>query len=66
MIILCCVAAGKAFEKELSCENRLPKIDDKYLQGDLGFHMRKGPHYFGRYDWNMIMSFVKRHKGEII
>ena len=59
---LCCVAAGKAFEKEFSCENRLPKIDDKYLQGDLGFHMRKGKHYFSRKDWQRLIEFINIHR----
>lgn len=59
---LCCVAAGKAFKKEFEYENRLPQIDDKYFNGDLGFHMRKGKHYFSRKDWQRLIEFVNLHR----
>ena len=62
LFILCCVAAGKAFEKEFMHENRLPQIDDKYFSGDLGFHMRKGKHYFSRKDWQRLIEFVNLHR----
>ncbi len=59
---LCCVGAGEAFEKPFKYENRLPQIDDKYLQGDLGFHMRKGKHYFSRKDWQRLIEFINIHR----
>ena len=68
--MLACIGAGKAYEDMgktgFVYDGNEPQEACVWHEGRVGFHMRKGPHYFGRYDWNMIMSFVKRHKGEII
>ncbi len=58
---LACFAASEAFKNGLSCEDRLPKIDDVYFDGDIGYHMKEGLHYFSRKDWNRLSDFVKRH-----
>lgn len=59
---LTCVAASDSFEKGFICEDRLPEIDDVYFEGSIGFHKRKGLHYFSRKDWQRLIEFVKLHR----
>ena len=56
--MLCCVAASSAFNKAFVYEDRSPQIDDKFFDGDIGYHMRKGLHYFSREDWLRLIEFV--------
>jgi len=60
--MLSCVAASDAFENGFKFENRAPKIDDCYFEGDIGYHQRKGRHYFSRLDWLRFIEFMKKHK----
>ena len=61
--MLTCVAASEAYEKMnktgFVCEDRLPKVGDVYHHGSIGYHLRDGEHYFSRYDWNMVMEFIR-------
>ena len=59
---LCCVAASPAFANGFRYENRLPEIGDEFLTGDIGYHLRKGLHYFGREDWQRLIKFINMHK----
>ena len=59
---LCCAAASPAFEKGFIHGNRLPEPGDEYLEGDVGFYMRSGQHYFSREDWLKMIKFIKLHK----
>ena len=56
-----CVAAGEAFAGGFVCDDRLPQVGDAYLDGDIGYHLRAGLHYFSRADWLRLMTFVKKH-----
>ncbi|MBE5817111.1 MAG: hypothetical protein E7315_05295 [Clostridiales bacterium] len=60
--MLSCVAASAAFENGFEYEDRLPVAGDAYLNGDIGYHMRAGQHYFGRQDWQRLMTFVEIHR----
>ena len=64
--MLSCVAASEAYErmglKGFICENRLPKVGDIYHEGNIGFHLRAGLHYFSREDWNKLIAFVNSKK----
>jgi len=60
---LCCFAASPAFEKGFDCPDRSAEIGEEFLSGDIGYHLRKGPHYFSREDWNKLIKFVKLHRG---
>lgn len=60
--MLCCLAASPAFEKGFVYEDRLPVGGDKYLEGDIGYHLHAGTHYFGRADWQRMMQFISMHK----
>ena len=57
---LCCVAAGSAFKNGFIHNNRLPEMGEKYHVGDVGYHVRKGKHYFSREDWNNLIAFLKK------
>lgn len=58
---LCCFAASAAFEKGFDCPDRQAEIGEMFLDGDLGYHLRKGLHYFSREDWNKLIKFVRLH-----
>lgn len=60
--MLCCLAASPAFEQGFVCEDRLPEPGDKWFNGDIGYHLRKGLHYFSREDWLRLIEFVNRHR----
>lgn len=57
--LLGCVAAGPAFGGFI-CEDKLPEIGDKYFESDIGYHMRKGRHYFSREDWQRLIEFANK------
>jgi len=59
---LCCVAAKSAWDGDFAHPNRLPRPDETYLQGSLGYHLRTGVHYFSRHDWHRLIQFVNAHK----
>lgn len=59
---LCCVAAGPAFPGGFRCEDRLPEVGEEFLEGHIGYHLRKGPHYFSRTDWLKLIKFVNLHR----
>ena len=56
---LCCVAAGSAFGG-FEHEDRLPEAGDRFLGGKIGYHLRKGKHYFSREDWLRLIEFSKK------
>lgn len=61
--MLGCVAASTAYEKQglkgFIGEDRLPEVGDMFFEGNIGYHMRGGTHYFSREDWLKLMEFVK-------
>jgi hypothetical protein len=64
--MLSCVAASGAYEKQglvgFVCDNRLPKTGDIYHEGNIGYHLRAGLHYFSREDWNKAIAFINSKK----
>ncbi len=58
---LACVAAGGAFAGGFVCDDRLPQVDDCFIDGDVGYHLREGLHYFSRTDWHRLIQFVHQH-----
>ena len=62
---LSCVAAGEGFKNGFKYENRAPEINDKFFGGDIGFHMRKGLHYYSREDWLKSMEFINKKKSNL-
>lgn len=60
---LCCFAASPAFDNGFVCPDRKAEIGEEFFQGDIGYHLRKGSHYFSREDWNRLIRFVNQHRG---
>lgn len=59
---LCCVAASTAFENPFQHKECLPKIGEEYFEGDIGYHLRAGLHYYSREDWQKLIKFVRIKK----
>ena len=59
-----CAAGSEVYEKlglsGFIAPDRLPGAGDVFHSGNIGFHMRKGPHDMGREDWNHFMDFMER------
>ena len=64
--MLCAVSAGKYYEskgkKGLVYDGNISKPGDKFLEGNVGYHVREGLHYFSREDWHRLIEFVNIHK----
>ena len=58
---LSCVAASLQNKKGFVYENRFPNVGEYFFDGTIGYHLRKGLHYFSREDWHRIIQFVKLH-----
>lgn len=61
MEMLACFAASDAFKEGFISEDRLPKIDDIFIDGNPGYHLRDGKHYFSRLDWQRFIQFIRKH-----
>ncbi|MDF2922953.1 MAG: putative acetyl xylan esterase [Paenibacillaceae bacterium] len=61
---LSCVAASEVYEKMglrgFVHPDRLPTVGDAFHEGNIGYHLRAGLHYFSREDWLQFMQFVGR------
>lgn len=53
---LSCLAASDAFEKGF-VYNRVAEVGDEFYEGDIGYHLRAGTHYFSREDWQKAIKF---------
>ncbi len=56
------VSHNIADENGLVHNGVIPTSPDKLLQGDIGYHIRDGKHYFSRTDWHRLMEFVNLHR----
>ena len=61
---LACVAASPAFNRAFDCPDRPAEAGEAFPYGDIGYHLRRGRHYFTRADWHQLIRFVKLHGGE--
>ena len=59
---LCCFAASPAFEKGFVCPDRPAEAGEAFLEGDIGYHLRAGQHFFSRADWQRMMQFIQGHR----
>ncbi len=61
--MLSCVAASPAFEqlgvKGFVHENRYARVGEAFFKGTIGYHLRRGKHFFCRDDWHRLIEFVK-------
>ena len=62
---LCCAAASPVWDlygkPGFLAPDRLPGIGDEFTDGNVGFHMRAGAHFFSRIDWLVYMRTMKKH-----
>ncbi|MBQ9921873.1 MAG: hypothetical protein IJO52_06780 [Clostridia bacterium] len=60
--MLNCRAASAVYEafgmKGFVCEDKMPAAGDTYHDGEIGYHIRSGAHYFSDYDWERLLDFV--------
>ena len=59
--MLNCVASSERFDKPFVSPDRFAEIGEEFFEGDIGYHLRKGLHYFSREDWLKLIKFVKLH-----
>ena len=50
-------------EKGLVCPDRMPQPGDCFGEGKIQYHLRAGPHFLSRTDWNRYMDFMDRARG---
>lgn len=60
---LACLAASPAFPNGFAC-TVVAKAGEEYFEGDIGYHVREGTHYFHREDWQKLMKFVAYHSSK--
>ena len=60
---LSCVAASQAWEilgmPGFIHPDKLPKIHERFAEGNVGYHLRPGTHFLSRYDWARFCEFLK-------
>lgn len=59
---LCCMAAAPAFPGGFVCPDRPAEIGEEFFRGDIGYHLRRGLHYFSREDWHKLIKFISLHR----
>lgn len=52
-----CLAAAPAFPNGFVCDV-VAQVGEEYYEGDIGYHLREGAHYFSREDWQKLIKFV--------
>ena len=62
---LASIAASPVYElygkKGMVAEDCLPAGEAAYIEGSLGMHIRKGPHYVSRHDWLGAIRYRNKH-----
>ncbi len=56
-----CLAAAPAFPAGFVCPDRPAETGEAFLDGGVGYHLRRGRHCFTRDDWHRLMEFVNLH-----
>lgn len=60
---LSCVAASEYFKAQgmtgFVHPDREPQVGDAFHEGDIGYHLRPGTHYFSREDWQKYLKFLQ-------
>lgn len=41
--------------------DRLANVGEGFFEGDIGYHLRGGEHYFSRRDWLQLLRFLEMH-----
>ena len=60
-----CVAANEYYREHCASgfvhPDRLPNVGECFHEGMIGYHLRKGSHYFSREDWKYYVEYLKHH-----
>ncbi len=60
-----CVAVSELYESRNMIgfvhHNKLPAVGEKFHEGHVAYHIRKGRHYFSREDWLYMMEYMHKH-----
>ncbi len=63
---LSCVAANEVYHRlglrGFVHPDRLPETGDAFQEGEIGYHLRGGTHYFSREDWLRYMDFINKKR----
>ena len=68
---LCAAAASKTYEAlglnglVIKSEQH-PEPGQCYHDGNIGYHLRTGSHFFSREDWQKLIAFLNKHSNETI
>ena len=66
---LSCVAASEAY-KQYGLDGlkydgeKMPETGSNLIDGEIGYHIRKGRHFLSREDWNCYMDFLDKKRNE--
>ncbi len=62
---LACVAADEYYKKLGSVgfihPDRLPLTGERFHDGDIGYHIRRGSHFLSRDDWHNYMRYINQY-----
>ncbi|MDY3928403.1 MAG: acetylxylan esterase [Clostridia bacterium] len=62
---LSCVAASSYYEEHgltgFVHTDKFPSAGELFHDGNIGYHLRNGNHYFSREDWNYYIKFLNKH-----
>lgn len=62
---LSCIAVDEVYkqlgEKGFIHPDRYPHENEILHEGNVGYHIRSGQHYFSRYDWLKFIAFIRKH-----
>ena len=66
---LSCVAASEAYEQYglkglVYNKETMPEPGTNLIDGEIGYHIRKGRHFLSREDWNCYMDFLDKKRNE--
>lgn len=62
----CCIQTSKVYnfldaDGLMYKKDEYPLAGEQYLDGHIGYHLRKGTHYLTRYDWQRFMKYIDIH-----
>ena len=63
--LACCAAASpvsRLYGRTGLDESEIKEAPFFTHSGSIGYHVRPGTHYIGRYDWNMFIDYLLKHK----